>query len=107
MKNVILLLTLLANSASVFAEKRAVVCNNCDYNTMKSLAGKVSQPNDTINILDFSSNKMETFKNYVEWDFEHGESLDIHIKRVTLKTGSATIVDCRIKKNCIPESKKK
>lgn len=66
-------------SMSAFAAKVATICHGCTDYQMQLEAGKVSRVNDVINVLDFTSNKIRTFRNFVEWDPEHGAPTDIRI----------------------------
>lgn len=68
-------MVLILFSQSVFAgNKIATTCHGCNSNDMKVRAGNVGwgEHGQTINVLDFTQSKIETYENYIEWDQEHG-----------------------------------
>ena len=68
-------MVLILFSQSVFAgNKIATTCHGCNSNDMKIRAGNVGwgEHGQTINVLDFTQSKIETYENYIEWDQEHG-----------------------------------
>lgn len=83
MKLLVFIIGMMSLPISAFAAKVATVCHNCNASQMQLAAGTVSNPKDTINVLDFTSNTIRTFRKFVEREPKDGEPSSIRVIPVT------------------------